>query len=155
MFANRRGANAGWTRATLAVAAAAAIAANLGLPTAPRATWAAESDTTESESTLGAAVSTVTEGTAKAYRTVASGTAKAYNTVASGTSRVFRSTKETLMPWTSSDAQPAKKTVQRREPPPEKGEVIVKHWYEFWKAEPEVPPRPKTVQDFLNQPRLE
>ena len=59
------------------------------------------------------------------------------------------------MPWTSSDAQPAKKTVQRREPPPEKGEVIVKHWYEFWKAEPEVPPRPKTVQDFLNQPRLE
>jgi hypothetical protein len=109
----------------------------------------------ESESTLGAAMATVTESTSKAYRTVASGTSKAYNTVVSGTSRAFRSTKDTLLPWTASDAQAAKKNPYRRELPPEKGEVIVKHWYEFWKADPEEPPKPKTVQDFLSQPRLE
>lgn len=183
MFANRHGASAEWTRALPAIALSAAIAALSGLPTVTCILSAAEPDggmvsgrklsggaepkqttlppkssvrgQSESESPLSAAVSTVTESTSKAYRTVASGTSKAYNTVASGTSRAFRSTKETLLPWTASNAKPAKKTSQRREPPPEKGEVIVKHWYEFWKAEPEVAPKPKTVQDFLSQPRLE
>jgi len=184
MFANRHGVGAGWTRAFLTAAFAAAVAAQLGPPGTPRTAHAEEKNQglfggwklfggsqdrtpansaaersvrgqNDSESPLSDAVSTVTDSTSKAYRTVASGTTKAYNTVASGTSRAFRSTKETLLPWTASDAQPAKKTVKRREPPPPKGEVIVKYWWEFWKPEPEAPPKPKTVGDFLNLPMLE
>ena len=83
-------------------------------------------------------------------------TPSTWTSVKNGTSNAMTKTKQTLMPW-SKPATPTRTSVgsKSKTTPTKKtgGRPEEKSWYEFWKSEPEPKRGPKTVQEFLDQPR--
>lgn len=85
-------------------------------------------------------------------------TPSTWTTVKNGTSDAYTKTKHTLMPWTKPTPASRTSVASRSKTTPTKktgGRTEEKSWYEFWKSEPEPPKRPRTVQEWLDQPRPE